>query len=116
MRIASLMLGITASLLGVLAWLIGTTAGLVGAANGTSDLAKAAWLMPLMIGVCLLGLVASGLAMATPRLAGLLLLACGVAFLVLWIPVGIVPAPVFGVAALFALVASFSGRRRVETA
>jgi hypothetical protein len=69
-----------------------------------------------MIGVCLLGLVASGLAMATPRLAGLLLLACGVAFLVLWIPVGIVPAPVFGVAALFALVASFSGRRRVETA
>ena len=113
MRIAALVIGITAAVLGLVAVFLAFGLGGIGRAVGAENtqLAIRAGWSSLVFD--LLGFLGAGLALAKPKIAGALLLVTAVGFTLSLGWIAIVSGPLFLMAGLFAVMGS--GRRPEPT-
>ncbi len=102
MRVAALVLGIIGGVFGIFASVFALGVGGLGSAFGTQGANTIVGLGWSAMFFCLLGFLGSGLSMAKPRAAALLLLVSGLGFIVSVSAFAIVTGPLFLIAALLA--------------
>ena len=106
MRIAALVIGIIAAILGLIAAILALTIGGIGAAAGAQS-------GPAVLGYAFLGLLfvflgflGAGLALAKPKVAGVLLLLTAIGFIFSFSVFAIISGPLFLMASMFAFLGS----------
>ena len=107
MKVAALVLGVIGGILGLIAALLALSIGGIGralGADGGSMVVSLGWSSLIF---CFLGFIGAGLALAKPKLSGVILLISAIGFTISISWFAIISGPLFLMASLFA----FMGRK-----
>jgi hypothetical protein len=114
MRVAALVLGVIGGVFGIFASIFALGVGGLGSAVGSQGASTVIGLGWSAMFFCLLGFLGSGLAMAKPKAAALLLLISALGFIVSVSAFAVVTGPLFLIASLLAFLGR--GPRQKEVA